>query len=373
MAHTYRFGIEEEYFLADRQTGRSPAEAAADRFHAAVETAVEVASPELLKGQIEIQTDPGTSFDAAHTRLRELRHQLADIAAASGLSLLSAGTHPLSIVADQAITEKTRYQKLAGKVGAMSRRAMVCAMHVHVEVPDPGRRVEIMNRVTGYLPLLLALSISSPFWQGHDSRLKAFRLGAFAEWPHMGVPSVFETQQDYERFISILVGAHVVRDASFVWWVIRPSAHYPTIEVRVCDSCTRAQDTVAIAALYRCLVRAATERPERFPRYDAAARSICVENIWQVRRHGLSARLIDAERGGSAPVGERLEAALDLVAEDADALGAAPWLARTRAIVADGTSADRQLATFRDALAEGRGHEEAIRAVVAMLVEETLA
>lgn len=368
----YRFGIEEEYFLADGLTGLSPTETAADRFHAGRER-IEAASPELLKGQVEVQTDPETDLDAAAARLRHLRRELAHLATEADLALFSAGSHPLAWPDDQKITDKDRYRRLAAKVGVMAGRATVCAMHVHVEVPDPDRRIEAMNRVMAFLPLLFALSTSSPMWQGRDSGLKAFRLAAFAPWPHMGLPDLFDDQADYERFIARLVAAHVVKDASFVWWLIRPSAHYPTLELRVCDSCPRVDDAVAIAALYRCLVRAVTMRPDRFPLIDAIGRGICEENIWQVQRHGLDAHLIEAHDTRSVAIRDALEETLGLVAEDAHALGATAWIERTREVFERGTSADRQLACLRAARAAGHSAYEAAQAVVHALCVETLA
>ena len=372
MSDRYSFGIEEEFFLADVRTGRSPSEAAAARFHEAAAAAVPNASPELLVGQVEIHTEPETDFDVAYAALRAMRGDLARVAADHGLSLLAAGSHPLAEPEDQRVTDKTRYKRLAGKVGAMAERAIVCAMHVHVELPEPDRRIEIMNRVLPFLPLLLALSVSSPFWQGRDTSLKGFRLAAFSEWPHMGLPVRFDSKQDYDRFIAVLVAARVVPDASYVWWLIRPSAHYPTLELRVCDSCTRAEDAVAIAALYRCLVCAAARRPELNADVGAVDWGVATEDIWQVQRHGLDARLIDARRQNPMSVRASLEAAIALVAEEAEMLGASAWVARTRDILVRGAGADRQLAAYHAAQADGADHDEAVRAVTQMIAAETL-
>lgn len=369
MIQGFRFGIEEEYFLADGRTGRSPAKPAAARFHAAVEKALPTCSRELLVGQVEAQTEPRTSLDDAHADLQRMRRTLAGLAEDAGLSVLAAGSQPLAFEEDQHVTEKTRYQHLAAKVGAMAERVMVCAMHVHAELPDPDRRIQVMNRVLPYLPLLLALSVSSPFWEGGDTGLRGFRLAAFAEWPHMGLPVRFDSQREYETFVAVLIKAKVIPDGSFVWWLIRPAARYPTLELRICDSCTRADEAVAIAALYRSLVCAAFRRPDAFEKAGPIHWGVTTENVWQVQHLGLAAKLIDA-RGETHTIAKSLDAAIALTAEETEMLGATDWVARTRAIVAGGTSADRQLAVFRSA--ERLGGEKALRVVTRHLAEETL-
>ena len=264
-------------------------------------------------------------------------------------------------------------RKLKSEFGIIAQRSVVCATHIHVEVPDPEKRIDLLNRLVPFLPLLYSLSVSSPFWQGHDSGIKGFRLTAFSEWPRMGVPEIFTGQSEYARFVDLLVKAKVIKDASFIWWHIRPSVHYPTIELRVCDSCTRVDDVVAIAALYQALVRAVARRPDINDDTGPVDRGVCAENIWQVQQHGTEAQLIDARRGGTAPVSDHLDAVLDLVSEDADALGSSEWVKATRNILARGSSADRQLAIFRETKSTGSDDNAALLKVVRTLAEETQA
>ncbi len=371
MSEEFKFGIEEEYFLADGQTGHSPAAAALDGFHEAAAAKVEPASHELLKGQVEVQSEPGTSLDAAHDALARMRADLSKIAADHGLRMFAAGSHPLGREGEQHTTEKERYRQLEAEFGLIAARSMVCAMHIHVEVPDPGRRIDLMNRVTPFLPLFYALSTSSPFWQGSDSRLKGFRLAAFSEWPRMGLPELFADQGQYDRFIDRLVSAQVMENASFVWWLIRPSNKFPTLELRVCDSCTRLDDAVAIAALYRSLLRAVHRRPDLNAGFGPVERGIAAENIWQAQQGGLDAKFVNAAEGGVITVPEVLDAAIALCAEDAAALGATAWVEKTRDILKRGTSADRQLHCFRDKGQSG-GAEAALRDVVRSLAAETV-
>lgn len=369
MSQDFQFGIEEEYFLADGRSGHSPDAAVLDSFHEAASAAVEPASHELLKGQVEVQSEPGVDLDAARDALAGMRGKLSGIARDHGLQLFAAGSHPLGHEGEQHTTEKRRYRQLEAEFGLIAARSMVCAMHIHVCVPDPDRRIDMMNRLLPFLPLFFALSTSSPFWEGRETRLKGFRLAAFSEWPRMGLPEIFASQADYQRFVDRLVSAEVMENASFVWWLIRPSNKFPTLEMRVCDSCTRLDDAVAIAALYRSLVRAVHRRPDLNAGIGPVERGICAENIWQAQQGGLDAKFVDAAQGGIVTVAQALEAAIDLSAEDAAALGVTSWVQKTRDILERGTSADRQIACFNEA----GGGEAGLREVVGMLARETLA
>ena len=373
MADDYRFGIEEEYFLADAQTGWSPDGKAADRFHKAAADAIEPVSHELLKGQVEVCTKPDTDLDAAYRSLRRMRGTLSKIAGEHGLALFAAGSHPLAEAKEQSTTESERYQRLEAEFGIIANRSMVCATHIHVEVPDPGQRIALMNRLIPFLPLFLALSVASPFWQRRDSGLQGFRLAAFSEWPRMGLPEIFADTQEYDHFVELLVKAGAIRDASFIWWLIRPSTHYPTLELRICDSCTDVRHTVAIAALYRSLVRALTRRPDLSPPVGSIARGVCAENIWHAQRSGIGAKFVDAASGACIGAGDYLETVLALVAEDAAALRCEAWVAATRDIVKSGTSADHQKEQFRVARDRGDETEVALKSVIAKLIELTAA
>ena len=367
MGDSYTFGIEEEYFLADATTGLSPAPAAADRFHAAARASGLPATPELLKGQIEVVTAPGTDLVAAARTLRTLRASLGKLAAAEGLALFAAGTHPLARSEAQATTEKQRYEELAADFGLLAHRMMVCAMHVHVEVPEPRLRIPLMRRLVPFLPLFLALSVGSPYWQGEDAGLDGFRLAAFSEWPRMGLPELLESEADYDRLVARLVSAGAIADASYLWWYIRPALKFPTLEMRICDSCTRVDDAIAIAAVYRCLVRAAVRRPDALPMAGAVERAVAAENVWQAQRHGVAAIFVDAATGAARPVAAVLDDVIALVMEDADALGCVDPVASASKIVEEGTSADLQRAAFREALSAGANEAKALRAVVAKL------
>ena len=287
--------------------------------------------------------------------------------------MFAAGTHPLGEARRQHMTQKARYEKLKAEFGIIASHSIVCAMHIHVEVPDPESRVLTMNRLVPFLPLFYALSTASPFWQGKPCGLDGFRLSAFREWPRMGLPEIFERQSDYDRMVAVMTETGMIENASFIWWLIRPSTKYPTIEMRICDSCTRVEDAVAIAMLYRCCVRAVGRRGDINADYGPVARAITAENIWQAQRNGVHASFIAGERGGIESVGACLERVIALVDEDAHALGCAAWLDKARAIVREGTSADRQVAAYEEALARGSSEDDAMLAVTRMLADATIA
>ena len=224
-------------------------------------------------------------------------------------------------------------------------------MHVHVEFPDPSRRVEVMTRMLPYLPLFIALSTSSPFWQGRATGLKGYRLAAYDELPRTGLPELFRTEPDYDAYVDAMVRSGAMQDASHLWWAIRPSLKYPTLELRAADSCTRLDDTIAIAALFRVLVRYLYGHPEYNADLDVVDRAIAVENKWRAQRYGAQGTF--ATRSGAVAVGDMLGRLLDITVADAEALDCVETLEHCRAIVLEGTSADAQLRIFTENEHEG--------------------
>ena len=371
MTATYRFGIEEEYFIADALTRGTPRRAV-KAFHAAARKHLPSIQREMLQSQVEVATPPSTDFAEARHVLSELRAGLAEIARTHGLLVFAAGTHPVARWSRQSHTEAERYERLMRDLRMLGARNMVCGLHVHVEVPRPETRVDLMNRLLPFMPLLLALSTSSPFWQGRATGLAGYRLSAYRELPRTGLPDLFDGTADYEHYLRVMIAAGALPDASFLWWVLRPSKNHPTLELRVADSCTRLADTLAVAALYRCLVRLADRRPDLNAGLTGASRAIAAENVWRAQRDGVRATLVDEASGSAVPVAACLETVLALIAEDAEALGCTPEMAAARAIVGAGTSADHQLAVFKEARGRGLAAREALSGVVDWLAATLL-
>jgi glutamate---cysteine ligase / carboxylate-amine ligase len=364
----FRFGIEEEFFLADAET-RGTAGPAVRAFHREVHERLPQIDRELMESQIEISSTPSTSFADARQQLAALRKDLADVGRAQGTLILAAGTHPQAYWSEQNTTPKERYDFLTRDLQITALRNVVCGMHVHVEVPEPAQRVALMNRLLPHLPLLLALSASSPFWQGQRTGLAAYRLAVWGEMPRTGLPELFADTADYDRYVATMIQAGAIKDASYLWWAIRPSVRYPTLELRVADSCTRLEDALTIAALYRCLVRRAVRQPEQHRPLTGASRGIIAENLWRAQRDGVRAQFVSEETGVAVAVSDVLESVRRSIADDAAALGCVEEVNAATGIVANGTSSDRQLACF-DALVSG-GEKQALAAVVDLIAEET--
>ena len=373
MAFAYRFGIEEEFFLADAHTRASPAVDAARAFHAEAAKRLPGTGREVLQSQVEIATAPGTDAAKARDRLGFLRSELSAIGGNTGLLLFASGTHPLACWPEQTHSEGERYDRMVAEYGILAARNMVCALHVHVEVPDPGSRADLMRRITPYVPVFLALSAASPFWQRRRTGLAGYRMAAYREWPRSGLADLMDGEVDYQHFLHVMTRSGAIPDASYLWWAVRPSMQYPTLELRVCDSCASVADSVAIAALYRCVVRMLDRRPDLHAGLTGASRAIASENLWRVQRDGLDASLIDEAACAMVPMAQSIEALLAMIAEDAMALDAQPELQAVRRIIARGTGAQRQLEAYDRALEDGRDHDVALRCVVDWLARATQA
>ena len=227
-----------------------------------------------------------------------------------------------------------------------------------------------MNQVSYFLPHLLAFSTSSPFWRGEDTGLKSYRLSVFDELPRTGLPNVFESWPEYQRHVDALVNAGLIEDATKLWWDVRPSHRYPTLEMRITDVCTRIDDAVSIAALFMCLLRMLYRLKKSNQRWRQYASMLVAENRWRAQRYGLDEGLVDFGRGEIVPCATLLGEIIDLVGEDADALGCVTEIGHLKTIMKKGTSSHRQLATYAKALDKGASQHDALVKVVDMLIKE---
>jgi carboxylate-amine ligase len=372
MTHSYRFGIEEEYFVVDAATKRVARVMSAGFFAAARKELGPQVRGEFLQSQIEVATEPHVDVSAAQAELRHLRRTLADVAARHGLAVLACGTHPTATWTQQRQSEARRYDAVMHDLQMIGQRNQLCGLHVHVELPDPDDRVDVMRRIVPYLPLFVALSTSSPFWQSRRTGLMGYRLAAYDELPRTGLPDLFDSQADYEAYIRIMVEAGVIADSSYVWWAVRPSLKHPTLELRAPDCCTRLDDTVSLAALYRALVRMLVRRPEVNAALTPVSRALAVENKWRAQRYGIHGSFVDEASRRALPIADVLEQLLEDVAPDAEALGCLAEVWRTREILAHGTSADQQIAIFEEARGRSGQVDHALSAVQDWIAAATL-
>lgn len=244
-------------------------------------------------------------------------------------------------------------------------------MHVHVGVEDPDLRIDLMNQVSYFLPHLLALSTSSPFWHSVDTGLKSYRMSVFYSLPRTGPPEHFSSWSEYERHVGVLIDAGLIEDATRLWWDIRPSARYPTIEMRIADINTRVDDGITVAALFLSLLAMLFTRRLENQRWRTYSRMLVQENTWRAQRYGVEGSLADFGKGMLVPFPELVDEMIELVRDEALELGCLAEVERAREIVQGGTSADRQVAVYRDALERGASEKEALDAVVDHLIIDT--
>lgn len=370
-APEFTLGVEEEYLLVDKDTRAlviDPPESLLTEFESACGDQV---TTEFLRSQIEIGTRVCQNVAEARDELRRLRSGIIEVAERHGLGVVAASTHPFSRWSEQKHTQKDRYDALSAEMQGAARRLLICGMHVHVGIGDDNLRIDLMNQFAYFLPHLLALSCSSPFWEGRDTGLKSYRLTVFDALPRTGLPERFQSFAEYERHVGTLRQAGMIEDASKIWWDIRPSCRFPTVETRVMDVCTRLEDTIALTALLVCLMRMLYRLRVNNQRWRAYADMLIAENRWRAMRYSFDEGLIDFAKGEVTPFRELLDELLTLTAEDAEALGCEDELAAVNDILTRGTSAHRQLKAHELAAAAGKGKEECLRAVVDTLVSDT--
>lgn len=367
----YTFGIEEEYFLANARTRNLAGHAPQRLLGDAKAKLGDSVTAELLQSQIEIASPILHDCAQARAVMVQLRRGLADVAVEHGLRLIAASTHPLGAWREQLVTEKPRYDRLMADFRIIGQRNLVCGMHVHVAVPADVDRVTLMNRAMPWLPLFLALSTSSPFWNRQITGLLSYRQAVYDEWPRSGIPDFFDDQVDYDAFTALMHKAGAVPDASYFWWAIRPALKYPTLELRIADVCTRIDDGLALAAAFRCLVAALIRQPAAGNVRSTHTRRIIDENRWRAKRDGTAATFVDEASGTAVPLREKLVELMRFIGPDAQRLGCEQTLQQIDRILESGTSAHAQLRIYNEQRAGGSVNQLALREVVDWLATTT--
>ena len=368
----FTIGIEEEYLVVDRET-RDLIKSPPDSMWKALENILgSQVSPEFLKAQIEVGTRVCATVAEAREDLARMRRGLSGVVNEYGAAIIASSTHPFANWSEQETTEDPRYMRLAADYQQVARQLVICGMHVHVGIADPDLRIDLMNQVRYMLPHLLALSTSSPFWAGQPTGLLAYRLVIFQNLPRTGLPEEFASWGEYERSVEVLVNAGLIEDASKLWWDIRPSAKYPTLEMRVSDICTRLDDAMTVAALYQCLLGFLYRLRRDNQRWRTYSRMMIEENLWRAQRYGVDGSLVDFGRGELVAYSDLIEEFIEVLAQDATEFGVREELRHARKIVSEGTSAHRQLGTYEKARSDGADDREALNQVVDGLIADTM-
>ncbi len=369
----FTIGIEEEYLLVDKATRSLVINPPKSLLKECKELLGNQVTNELLLSQIEIGTKVCHNVQEAHEDLSKLRKNIVEVTARHGLAPIACSTHPFSRWSEQEQTPKDRYELLTREMQAVARRMLICGMHVHVGINDDDLRIDLMSQLSYFLPHLLSLSCSSPFWNGEDTGLKSYRLTIFDNLPRTGIPTEFQSFSDYKRHIEILTNAGVMEDSTKIWWDIRPSAKYPTLETRIMDVCTRIDDAISLAALVVSTLRALYRLRMKNQRWRDYSPMLIRENRWRAMRYSFDEGLIDFGKGSIVPFEELLDEFIEISIEDAKTLGCDKEVMATKNILKRGTSAHRQLKTYELSIAAGKNKDEALNDVVDMLINETAA
>ncbi len=319
--------------------------------------------PEFLQSQVEVGSQICSTIREVRAEIVRLRREVARLAHSKGLRFVSAGTHPFTSWTSQQVTAGERYTKHEANMADVARQMLVFGMHVHIGIEDPELLIDVMNQSRYFLPHLLALSTSSPFWQGRETGLKSYRTIILGNLPRAGIPPSFASHSEYRSFVHTLVATGCIDEPTKIWWDIRPSPKYPTLEFRFLDACTRVDECVCMAALVLALVAKLVRLRQANICWREYRRNLIAENKWRAVRYGVEGQLIDFGRRAEVPLAKLVAELLELIDDVVDELGIRGEVRYAETILAEGSSADRQLALYR--------RSRDLRAVVDQLIAET--
>jgi carboxylate-amine ligase len=360
----FTIGIEEEYQIIDPET-RELTSFVQEFLDQGKHILKDQIKPEFLQSQVEVGSKICRNIGEAREELVRLRSAVVEVAEKNNLQVLAASTHPFSSWADQEITPNERYYKHREHLAYIAQRLLIFGMHIHVGIEDPDLRIDLMDQARYFLPHLLALSSSSPFWLGRDTGLKSYRTIVFENLPRTGPPPAFQSWSEYQRFIDTLVRTNCIEDATRIWWDIRPHPNFPTIEFRVTDICTKVDEAICIAALTVAIVAKLYQLRQENQSWRRYRHHLIEENKWRAVRWGTDGKLLDFGKREEVPFAILAREVVDLVADVADELGISEEIAYVETILEEGTSADRQRKVYAET--------GDFKAVVDHLVKETRA
>jgi carboxylate-amine ligase len=363
MFDQFTLGIEEEFQIVDPQT-RELRSHVSEFLEEGKMILGEQIKPEMIQSMIEVGTGVCKNIQEARADITRLRSIISGLAGKTGLAIVAASTHPFSHWQDQKIYDDERYALLVQELQNVARSLLIFGLHVHVGVADLDRRIHIMNAARYFLPHVLALTTSSPFWMGHNTGLKSYRSEVFKQFPRTDIPDHFDSYGSFQRYVDLLVHTGCINDGKKIWWDLRPHPIFPTLEFRICDIPTRVDDTVAIAALFQAIVAKLTKLIEKNLGFRLYRRMLIQENKWRAVRWGIDGKMIDFGKQKEVPTRDLILELLDFVDDVVDELDSRKEIEHIHTILERKTSAEEQLRVY--------GETKDLKAVVDRLIELTM-
>lgn len=345
---TFSIGIEEEYQTVDPVTRDLRSHIHAEIVQKGKLLLKERVKPEMHQSVVEIGTSVCRNIREAHQEIREIRRHIIALARENGLRLSSGGTHPFAEWRNQEIYPDDRYKVIVEDLKMVARANLIFGLHVHIGVEDRETAIQLMNGARYFLPHLLALSASSPFWQGMDTGLHSYRCKVFDKFPRTNIPDVYQSWSEFDNYVNLLIRTNCIDNAKKIWWDIRPHPHFPTLEFRTCDMPMRLDESIAIAALCQAIIAKLYKLHERNQTFRHYSRALIMENKWRAARYGLDGKMIDFGKQTEVDARTLIGEILDFVADVSDELGSRSQLAYIRTILENGNGADRQMRVFRE-------------------------
>lgn len=363
MFDQFTLGIEEEFQIVDPKS-RELRSHVSEFLEEGKMILGEQIKPEMIQSMIEVGTGVCKNIQEARADITRLRSIISGLAGKTGLAIVAASTHPFSHWQDQKIYDDERYSLLVQELQTVARSLLIFGLHVHVGVADLDRRIHIMNAARYFLPHVLALTTSSPFWMGHSTGLKSYRSEVFKQFPRTDIPDHFDSYSSFQRYVDLLVKTGCINDGKKIWWDLRPHPIFPTLEFRICDIPTRVDDTVAIAALFQAIVAKLTKLIEKNLGFRLYRRMLIQENKWRAVRWGIDGKMIDFGKQKEVPTRDLVLELLEFVDDVVDELDSRKEIEHIHTILERRTSAEEQLRVFAET--------KDLNAVVDRLIELTM-
>lgn len=345
---TFSIGIEEEYQTVDPVTRDLRSHIHAEIVQKGKLLLKERVKPEMHQSVVEIGTGVCRNIGEAHEEIREIRRHIIGLARDNGLRLSSGGTHPFAEWRNQEIYPDDRYKVIVEDLKMVARANLIFGLHVHIGVEDRETAIQLMNSARYFLPHLLALSASSPFWLGMDTGLRSYRCKVFDKFPRTNIPDVYQSWSEFENYVNLLIHTNCIDNAKKIWWDIRPHPHFPTLEFRTCDMPMRLEESIAIAALCQAIIAKLYKLHEQNQTFRHYSRALIMENKWRAARYGLDGKMIDFGKQTEVDARKLIGEILDFVADVSVELGSEKEIGYIRTIMENGNGADRQLRVFAE-------------------------